>query len=714
MEECAMIYSRSSLSLYHRKVISLILVFLLCLSVLSLSLLSTPNEAEAAGSNADKYYNPIKNTANDPWVMKHGDYYYFVESWDGGIWVWKSPYRNLTRIESGGTKVKVWTYPTSGPNCNGVWAPELHYLSGKWYIYYAATTCDNNNANHRMFVLEGNSSDPQGSYTDKGKIYDSSSDKWAIDGHPFIYGGNMYFTWSGWPGDTNGVQNNYIAPMSNPWTISGPRVLISTPEYDWEKKGGDGTPAAPWINEGPTSLRNGTSSTMNIIYSASGSWTDDYCYGILTNTTGNMLDPKAWVKKSTPVFSKTSEVFGPGHGSFVKSPDGTQDWMIYHSARKSGSAWDRIMNTQKFTWNTDNTPNFGSPVSPSYRYTIPSGQPIPNTYDWGDSYTGKVENGNWTYFSSSSARSETKGAPWRQTFRGNKITSATNFGVVADAKLIYPSISWIDSVGGWKYWSKTSIDSTELGWGWHLTLRDKYHLNDYVVTADVKWVETGTSDPYPKYGIYALYQNANNEVVAFIDKKYGVFTTAGVVNGVAQGWQNSALPSGINLSDFNTIKVVKRGSTFEFYLENKLLQTRTFNISGGGRVGLATVDTKAHYINVDVAEGVAAFPKYGIYAIYKSGSNHVIATIDRNSRLLATAATANGVGHAWQDTPLPHWLDLYWYNTIRVSKEGNVFKFYVEDVLLQTRDFGTIYLDDGQIGLITEDTIAQFTGVGTY
>jgi hypothetical protein len=168
------------------------------------------------------------------------------------------------------------------------------------------------------------------------------------------------------------------------------------------------------------------------------------------------------------------------------------------------------------------------------------------------------------------------------------------------------------------------------------------------------------------------------------------------------------------LSDFNTIKVVKTGSTFKFYLKNQLLQTRTFNISGGGRVGLITIDTIANFINVDVSEGVSPFPKYGIYAIYKNSSNHVIATIDRNSRLLATAATANGVGHTWQDTPLPSWLDLYWYNTIRVVKEGNVFKFYVEDVLLQTRDFGTIDLNDGQIGLITEDTPAEFTGVGTY
>jgi GH43 family beta-xylosidase len=713
-------YSKDSLLFNRRKLFSIILAFLVCCTIfIPMTPITAPNQAFAAGDNANKFYNPIKTIGNDPWVYQKDGYYYLIESWDGGIWIYKSPLNSLTRIESGGTKVKVWTYPTSGPNCSGIWAPELHYINNKWYIYYAGTTCDNLNDNHRMFVLEGDTQDPLGSYTDKGKIYDPSSDKWAIDGHPFTYGGNMYFIWSGWPGDTNGVQNNYIAPMSDPWTISGPRVLISTPEYDWEKKGGDGTPAAPWINEGPTALINGNSSTVNIVYSASGSWTDDYCYGILTNTTGNMLDPDAWVKKSTPVFSKTSEVFGPGHGSFVKSPDGTEDWMIYHSARKSGSAWDRIMNTQKFTWNTDNTPNFGSPVSPSVRSVIPSGQPILDTYDWGDNNAGTIEYGNWTYNSASAARSEQKEAGFRKTFRGNSLSSATNYTVEADAKWLQPEASWGNSgsgtpvAGDWSYWSQTSIDSTSLGSGWHHTFRNPGMITDYVVTADAKWVETGTSDPYPKYGIYAIYKDSNNYAVAMIDKVNNLFTTSGVVNGVGTGWQNTGLPAGTDLSTFNTIKVVKKGTTFEFYFKNQLLQTRTFNISDG-QVGLATVDTKAHFINMSVSTGVAPFPKYGIYAIYKNSSNHVIATIDQNSRLLATFAVISGAGKGWLDTPLPAGIDLALFNKIKVVRSGNTFDFYINGIKLQSRTLRNFNLDNGQVGLITEDTKADFINVTSY
>jgi GH43 family beta-xylosidase len=519
----------------HKK--SMMLIF--SMSVTLLLVLSLFQSVVFAGGST--YYNPIKNIGNDPWVVYHDGYYYLVESWDGGIWVWKSPSKSLTRIESAGTKVKVWTPPKTGPNSAQIWAPELHFINNKWYIYYAAS--DGLNENHRMFVLEGTSLDPQGSYVDKGKISDPT-DKWAIDGSVLTHpDGSLYFIWSGWPGDTNGVQNLYIAPMSDPWTISGERVLISTPEYDWEKKGGDGTSAAPWINEGPTAIiKNGS---IHIVYSASGSWTDDYCLGLLTNTNGNVLDPLSWSKKSTPVFQKTSEVFGPGHASFVKSPDGTEDWIVYHSARTSGSEWDRIMRTQKFTWNSDDTPNFGSPTSPTVRSALPSGEPILETFSWGDSASGTAEFGNWTHNSASSADSETLGGAWFHTFRGD------------------------------------------------------VSLSNYTVQADVKWVETGTVSAYPKYGIYAAYKDSNNYVVAFLDKKHLVFTSSAVVDGVAQTWQNSRLPGSFKYENFNTMKVVKTNSTFDFYVNGSKLQTRTFNISNG-QTGLVAEDTKADYANVSV------------------------------------------------------------------------------------------------------------------
>jgi GH43 family beta-xylosidase len=71
-------------------------------------------------------------------------------------------------------------------------------------------------------------------------------------------------------------QDLYIARMSNPWTLETSRQLLSSSDYDWEKKGG-----TQWVNEGPEVLKNANGSVF-VIYSASGCWTDDYTLGMLS------------------------------------------------------------------------------------------------------------------------------------------------------------------------------------------------------------------------------------------------------------------------------------------------------------------------------------------------------------------------------------------------------------------------------------------------
>jgi len=153
--------------------------------------------------------------------------------------------------------------------------------------------------------------------------------------------------------------------MSDPLTISGERVCIARPEHDWEQHG------QPLVNEGPEVLWHGAK--LFIIYSASGSWSDDYCLGQLSWTGGDVLDPHSWVKKSTPAFSPTSEVHGPGHASFVKSRDGNEDWIVYHAAKHQGSGWSRNVRIQRLTWNSDGSPDFGIPIPAGTPLTVPGG-----------------------------------------------------------------------------------------------------------------------------------------------------------------------------------------------------------------------------------------------------------------------------------------------------------------------------------------------------
>jgi GH43 family beta-xylosidase len=161
-------------------------------------------------------------------MIFHDGFYYYSESRNQStIHIRRS--RTITDIgqDEGAC---VWTPPLSGMNSKSVWAPELHFLNGKWYIYYAAD--DGQNENHRMWVLESETSDPQGRYIERGCL---ETDGWAIDGTILRQAdGRLFFIWSGWPGAVNGRQNLYIAPMSDPCTLSGSRTLICSPEHPWE------------------------------------------------------------------------------------------------------------------------------------------------------------------------------------------------------------------------------------------------------------------------------------------------------------------------------------------------------------------------------------------------------------------------------------------------------------------------------------------------
>jgi len=312
---------------------------------------------------AEKQYftNPINERGEDPFVVKHGGKYYYCYSAGNGVAVSAADNIHLISRKNG---VKVYTAPEGCMYSREYWAPELHYIRGRWYIYVAAD--DGNNVSHRMYALGALTDDPTGPFEMLGKVTDST-DKWAIDATVLELDGKLYFIWSGWEGDFNVRQDIYIAPMSDPTTICGPRVMLSKPEYEWEKRAC--VNGLPTINEGPQILKKG--STVHIVYSASGSWSDEYCLGMLTFRGGDPLDPAAWTKSDKPVFSKIETAYGTGHCSFTVSPSGKQDWIVYHANRAPGLSWGgRGVRIQPFTWDGD-IPVFGEPVKADVPIEIP-------------------------------------------------------------------------------------------------------------------------------------------------------------------------------------------------------------------------------------------------------------------------------------------------------------------------------------------------------
>ncbi len=325
-------------------------------------------------SNAQKTFtNPLLPGGADPWCIYHNGKYFYTNTTGKNVTLFKT--KNIAKLKDAKRKV-VFNPPATGPYSKEIWAPEIHRLNNKWYIYFAADS--GNNVDHRLFVLENSHRNPlKGEWVMKGKL-ETPDDKWSIDGTVFEHRGKMYLLWSGWVGDKNGQQDIFIAEMSNPWTVTGKRVRLSSPTLPWETIGDLNNPNdVPHVdvNEGPQILEN--AGKLFLIYSASGCWTDNYSLGMLsTSADSNLMDSTAWVKHPEPVFTQSPEngVYAPGHNSFFKSPDGKENWILYHANDKPGQGCGRFRTprAQPFTWNSDGSPNFGKPVSTQTPLAIPS------------------------------------------------------------------------------------------------------------------------------------------------------------------------------------------------------------------------------------------------------------------------------------------------------------------------------------------------------
>ncbi|MFI9583614.1 family 43 glycosylhydrolase [Streptomyces sp. NPDC052236] len=331
--------------------------------IVAIAVLTSGTAAQAAvpASPAVTFTNPIAQQRADPHIYKHTDgYYYFtatVPAYD------KIVMRRSTSLQGLSTapETTIWTKHASGDMAAHIWAPEIHFINGKWYVYFAAGT-SSDIWKIRMYVLESSAANPlSGGWAEKGRIA-TPLDTFSLDATTFTVGSTRYLSWAQNDPAVGSGTNLYLARMSSPWAITGAPVMISKPTHAWETVGHR-------VNEGPAVIqRNG-----KVFMSYSASATDsNYCLGLLTaSASADLLNPGSWAKTPNPVFTSNTATgqYGPGHNTFTVSPDGKSDILVYHDRNYKDISGDplndpnRRTRYQKLYWNADGTPNFGIPVA---------------------------------------------------------------------------------------------------------------------------------------------------------------------------------------------------------------------------------------------------------------------------------------------------------------------------------------------------------------
>ena len=293
-----------------------------------------------------KYNEPWILQRADPYVYRHTDgWYYFTASVPAYVRIILWCADTLAGIADA-EEVTIWKKHETGIMSKHIWAPELHYLDGKWYIYFAGGEKEDI-WKIRPYVLECTDADPMtGEWKELGMMQCADDDAFSfrafsLDATVFENNGKRYYVWAEKVGVGRQISNLYIAEMETPNKLKTVQALLTTPDYDWERVGF-------WVNEGPAVIkRNGK---IFLTYSASETGAP-YCMGMLTaDDSTDLLDPRSWEKERYPVLASdpSIEVYGPGHNSFTVDEEGN-DILVYHARKESEIEGDPLYNPNRHT-----------------------------------------------------------------------------------------------------------------------------------------------------------------------------------------------------------------------------------------------------------------------------------------------------------------------------------------------------------------------------
>lgn len=306
-----------------------------------------------------QYNTPFLTQRADPFVCLVDGYYYFtasVPAYDRIVLRRGKTPEELRTAE----EITVWEKHEKGIMSQHIWAPELHFIDGGWYLYFAAGDVDDIWA-IRPYVLRCTGADPMTDpFEELGMLKAAdpfSFQDFSLDMTVFAHKKQWYCIWAEKVNVGKKISNLYIARMKSPVELETAQVLLTTPDYDWER-------VDFWVNEGPAVLTH--EGRIFVTYSASATGAC-YCMGLLSaDADADLLDPASWKKEREPVLATCEEqgLYGPGHNSFVKDVDGRTDLMFYHARPYDEIIGDPLYDPNRHTyrmrvvWSEENWPVF--------------------------------------------------------------------------------------------------------------------------------------------------------------------------------------------------------------------------------------------------------------------------------------------------------------------------------------------------------------------
>ena len=308
-----------------------------------------------------KYNKPWIMQRADPYVYKHVDgTYYFTASVPEYDHIMLRKADTLDGLQNA-EEIIIWRKHEKGEMSCHVWAPELHFLFGKWYLYFAAGDIDDV-WKIRPYVLECKGEDPvRDEWIELGMMQCANEDEFSfrafsLDATVFENHGKYYCVWAEKVSVGKQISNLYIAEMETANRLRTVQVLLTSPDYDWERIGF-------WVNEGPAVMKR--HGKIFLTYSASETGIN-YCMGMMSaDDKSDLLDPRNWKKERYPVLQTSAEhcVFGPGHNSFTTDENGNFV-CVYHARTEEEITGNPLYNPNrhamlmKVDWNDNNMPEF--------------------------------------------------------------------------------------------------------------------------------------------------------------------------------------------------------------------------------------------------------------------------------------------------------------------------------------------------------------------